>query len=358
MAVKTLIFSFDDKFNELRQHYAMSIQRGEIEIVGYANFDENGNVNIFSLEVIGNESSESYATIKTAISSVDFQILLIPFPQNNSNEKLNVIEKLDVSRQRIFATVSAPDTEFYKKLKFLEGLGVPYQNIIDERAFQISNLDFYRLLDEGIAYGIFENSNSFTDTTNTIYPRIYKFRNLDVTIKLGTKSRINYDARLEAFGQNNLISFGNFSQISWNALFELGLNGTHNHRGLFSYAFQNLDWESPKEFLPTEVEGNYKIEIGNDVWIGRDCFIKASRPDKPLLIGDGAVIASKSMVVKNVPPYAIVGGNPAQVIKYRFDEKIIEKLLRIKWWDWDIDKIHDNFKYFNRIEEFVDMHDK
>ncbi|MBQ7199266.1 MAG: antibiotic acetyltransferase, partial [Selenomonadaceae bacterium] len=70
------------------------------------------------------------------------------------------------------------------------------------------------------------------------------------------------------------------------------------------------------------------------------------------------VIASDSVVVKNVPPYAIVGGNPAKFIKYRFDEKIIEALLRIKWWDWDIDKIHDNFKYFNRVEEFVEMHDK
>lgn len=54
---------------------------------------------------------------------------------------------------------------------------------------------------------------------------------------------------------------------------------------------------------------------------------------------------------------AIVGANPAQIIKYRFSDKIIESLLHIKWWDWDIDKIHDNFQYFNRVEEFVEMHD-
>ena len=86
--------------------------------------------------------------------------------------------------------------------------------------------------------------------------------------------------------------------------------------------------------------------------------MQATNPEKPLVIGDGAIIASNSVVVKSVPPYAIVGGNPAQIIKYRFDEKIIEGLLRIKWWDWDIDKIHDNFQYFNQVEKLVELHDK
>ena len=86
--------------------------------------------------------------------------------------------------------------------------------------------------------------------------------------------------------------------------------------------------------------------------------MKCTNPDKPLIIGDGAVIASDSVVVKNVPPYAIVGGNPAQFIKYRFPPYIIRALLRIKWWDWDINKIHDNFKYFNDIERFVALHDR
>ena len=76
------------------------------------------------------------------------------------------------------------------------------------------------------------------------------------------------------------------------------------------------------------------------------------------IIGDGAVIASDSVVVKSVPPYAIVGGNPARIIKYRFSEDIIAALLRIKWWDWDIDKIYEEFKYFNRVEEFVARNDK
>ena len=85
--------------------------------------------------------------------------------------------------------------------------------------------------------------------------------------------------------------------------------------------------------------------------------MKCTNPNKPLIIGDGAVITSDSVVVKNVPPYAIVGGNPAKIIKFRFSEDVIESLLRIKWWDWDIDKIHDNFKYFNDVEKFIALHD-
>ena len=86
--------------------------------------------------------------------------------------------------------------------------------------------------------------------------------------------------------------------------------------------------------------------------------MKCTNPNKPLVIGDGAVVASDSVVVKNVPPYAIVGGNPAKIIKFRFSEEVIESLLRIKWWDWSLDKIHDNFKYFNDIDKFISLHDK
>lgn len=92
--------------------------------------------------------------------------------------------------------------------------------------------------------------------------------------------------------------------------------------------------------------------------MGRRCSLNCTNPNKPLIIGDGAVIASDSVVVKDVPPYAIVGGNSAQIIKYSSEPHIIEALLRIKWWDWSLDKIHDNFKYFNDVEKFISLHDK
>ena len=70
--------------------------------------------------------------------------------------------------------------------------------------------------------------------------------------------------------------------------------------------------------------------IGNDVWIGYGVFIKEG-----ITVGDGAVIGAGSVVVKDVPPYAIVGGAPAKIIKYRFNEQTIKKLLELKWWDLD-----------------------
>ena len=79
------------------------------------------------------------------------------------------------------------------------------------------------------------------------------------------------------------------------------------------------------------------INIGNDVWIGYNATILAG-----VTIGDGAIIATNSTVIKDVEPYSIVGGNPANEIKKRFSEDTITKLLELKWWDWDINKITEN----------------
>ena len=246
-------------------------------------------------------------------------------------------------------------------MKMLKAMGVTRNKIIDGRVFKIPNLNFPRLLAEGVAYGVFEKKNSFSDGTNVPYPRVYTFNeDGNVVLRLGVKSRIHgghgFPARVEAFGQDNIISVGNFCSISWNASFELSLRDSHNYSAFSSFSLNNFDWAVPKNFR-SQV-GYCKILIGNDVWIGRGCFLKCANPEKPLVIGDGAVVASDSVVVKSVPPYAIVGGNPAQIIKYRFPPHVIEALLRIKWWDWSLDKIHDNFKYFNDIEKFISLHDK
>ncbi len=74
---------------------------------------------------------------------------------------------------------------------------------------------------------------------------------------------------------------------------------------------------------------NYPL-IGNDVWIGRNVTLRMG-----ITIGDGAVIAAGSLVTKDVPPYAVVGGNPAKVLKYRFSEDVIDNLLKLKWWNYD-----------------------
>jgi virginiamycin A acetyltransferase len=93
--------------------------------------------------------------------------------------------------------------------------------------------------------------------------------------------------------------------------------------------------------MPKEGELPYKGDtiIGNDVWIGYKALIMAG-----VKVGDGAIIAAKSVVTKKVPPYTIVGGNPSKIIRKRFDDSVIEKLLQIKWWNWDKEKITRNLK--------------
>lgn len=91
----------------------------------------------------------------------------------------------------------------------------------------------------------------------------------------------------------------------------------------------------------TVVEEYKKTTIGNDVWVGSNAIILGG-----LSIGDGAIVAAGAVVTRDVDPYAIVGGNPARVIKYRFEPDTINKLLKMKWWDSDLDLIkkqHDKF---------------
>ena len=117
-----------------------------------------------------------------------------------------------------------------------------------------------------------------------------------------------------------------------------------------SPVFQNVKHSGPKKkFAEFAYEGIKRTVIGNDVWIGRRAIIKAG-----VRIGDGAVIGSGSVVTKDVPPYAIIGGVPAKVIKYRFDEGSIQALLLSKWWDLDDDELSKHAQYIDNPKAFLD----
>ena len=103
-----------------------------------------------------------------------------------------------------------------------------------------------------------------------------------------------------------------------------------------------------KEFKYADTDGKFQIEIGNDVWVGDRSSIVGG-----LKIADGAVILAGSMVTKDVPPYAIVAGVPAKIVKYRFDEQKISKLTEGKWWDKDFSWIVKNIDLFDNVETFL-----
>ena len=142
-------------------------------------------------------------------------------------------------------------------------------------------------------------------------------------------------------------NIGKFCSISWNV--SIG-GANHDYERVTSHAFLY----SPQfGFLHNDEIGYDRFTdnctIGNDVWIGCHAVICRN-----VSIGDGAVIAAGAVVTKDVPPYAIVAGVPAKIIKYRYKKIYIERLQKIKWWNFPVEVIKDNFEIFNsKIDEKV-----
>ena len=137
---------------------------------------------------------------------------------------------------------------------------------------------------------------------------------------------------------------GKFCAIASDVKFIMN-GGNHLTKAISTYPFSIFGhgWAHAMDGKKHPYKGDTKI--GNDVWIGYNSIIMPG-----ITIGDGAIIASNSTVVKDVAPYTIVSGNPAKEIKKRFSKNVIEKLLKIKWWDWNIEKITKNVQHLTDID--------
>jgi virginiamycin A acetyltransferase len=110
----------------------------------------------------------------------------------------------------------------------------------------------------------------------------------------------------------------------------------HQMNAVTTYPFYIMEgWDQPVPPLD-EMPLKGDTIVGNDVWIGENATILPG-----IKIGDGAIIGMNSVVTKDVEPYTIVGGNPARVIRKRFDNELIDLLLRLKWWDKEIEEINN-----------------
>ena len=137
---------------------------------------------------------------------------------------------------------------------------------------------------------------------------------------------------------------GKFCMIASDVKFIMnGANHLSNAISTYPFSIFGNGWENAMEGKAYPNKGN--IEIGNDVWIGYNATIMAG-----VKIGDGAIIATNSTVVSDVEPYTIVGGNPAREIKKRFSPEIIERLLKLQWWNWDIEKITKNVQNLTDLD--------
>lgn len=128
---------------------------------------------------------------------------------------------------------------------------------------------------------------------------------------------------------------GKFCSIACGAKF-LFNSANHALHSLSTYPFPIFfeEWGLDRAHVKDAWDMKGDILIGNDVWIGYEAVILAG-----VTIGDGAIIAARAVVTKDVPPYTIVGGVPAKPIRKRFPDKTIERLLALKWWDWDAERI-------------------
>ncbi len=154
------------------------------------------------------------------------------------------------------------------------------------------------------------------------------------------------ELKILSWDEGATLAIGNYCSIATGVTILLG--GEHPTDWVTTFPF-HFHW---KEIGPMSGHPKSKgdVTIGSDVWLGLECTVASG-----VSIGHGAVVGARAVVTKNVPPYAIVAGNPAAVVKYRFDREVIDALLKIEWWNWTEEKIKSNVLTLlsNRIGDFI-----
>ena len=180
-----------------------------------------------------------------------------------------------------------------------------------------------------------------------IYPKVGLPPNVQLSghIKIGEYSYIGNHSSLNTLGKDELegnygIRIGRFcSMASYISLNTNSLSHSTQTPGLFPVSAL---FGSEKKTLVPSGKKNNRILIGNDVWIAASTTVLGN-----VTIGNGAIIASHAVVVKDVPPYHLAAGNPTQIKKKRFSDHIIKQLEEIRWWDWSLDKLKRNQEFFS-----------
>jgi len=134
---------------------------------------------------------------------------------------------------------------------------------------------------------------------------------------------------------NDKLVVGRFCSIACGAKF-IFTSANHTQKSLSTYTFPLFfeEWGLDVKDITAAWDNKGDIIVGNDVWIGYEAIIMSG-----VTIGDGAIIGTRSLVTKDVPPYTVVGGIPAKTIKKRFSDEIISEMLLLRWWEWPLEKI-------------------
>ncbi len=165
-------------------------------------------------------------------------------------------------------------------------------------------------------------------------------------VRMGSCSYVSYNSRLFNVEVGKFCSIGPYVQIG------LARHPSRTFVSTYPAFYSNDNDGCPSRFREKKTfdDSVPKTSIGHDVWIGSNATIPGG-----IQIGTGVIVAAGSVVVKDIPPYMVVGGNPAQVIRHRFSEEQIKILLASEWWNWSIEAIKRHLDAFSDIEKFKEM---
>ena len=270
---------------------------------------------------------------------------------NSAKETIALIEKMKPIKCFLAKDIGT-QTTFQGKPLF-EAVDYIGQNHTDEDYFIILSHNFHTEMAEVLNlagytryidyYDWFENRGYYP------FPTIVeaKFEDKIHHVEIGKYSYIPHETWL------GLVEHvGAFTTISQNVYIannhQMNMITTNDIFGFEELLFTNADREKFKKLSDSHTN---KLRIGNDVWIGTNVFINVS---KVAYIGDGAVIGSNSLVIENVPPYAVVYGQPAKVKKFRFADSEIDLLLKEQWWNWSDKMIRERAGEIMNPKEFFD----
>lgn len=162
-------------------------------------------------------------------------------------------------------------------------------------------------------------------------------------VRIGCFSYISNDSMLTN------VEMGNFCSIGPNVQIGLGPHPSRDFVSTYPAFYSNMTAGCPLAFRENKIfdDAIPKTIIDNDVWIAANVIVPGG-----IRIGTGAIVATGAVIVKDVPPYAVVGGNPAKIIRYRFSEEQIQVLLKSEWWNWPIEKIRQRVDDFSDVDKF------
>lgn len=183
---------------------------------------------------------------------------------------------------------------------------------------------------------------SLFEGANKVYPHAYFWGNMGYGSYIGPNSYI-------------IGNIGRFTSIATNVTCNLGFHPMHEPYATTCPMFFSLKKQNGYTFASKQMFNEMKspISIGNDCWIGQNVFIVGG-----ININDGAVVLAGAVVTKDVPPYAVVGGVPARVVKYRYDEDTIKFLLDLKWWNFPLKWLESHWTLLCDVYELKHLYSK